>query len=216
MIRIVALLLSIGAYAETREFEVSDFTGIHLMGDASLEIVQAGDESLVAMGDGLQVVDVDIVDGVLVIDTTDHRCGNLRFVARVDTLDLVKISGDVEVSIDVLTADELRLEGRGDAQFFIADLSANELHVENRGDTNVEIAGVMRRQVLDLAGDARYEGLDLVSQQCEIRISGDGRVSIHATETLDVRVSGGGRIDYRGSPVIAQRVSGSGRIQQVD
>lgn len=78
------------------------------------------------------------------------------------------------------------------------------------------MSGEVDTQQLNISGVGSYDAKELVSKDCEIRISGAGKAVVNATQTLDIEMSGVGKVDYVGNPSVTQNISGAGSIKSID
>lgn len=57
---------------------------------------------------------------------------------------------------------------------------------------------------------------DLVTEKCEVRISGSGDVEVNVQEELTSKISGSGDIRYKGEPKrVNNHSSGSGSVRKM-
>jgi hypothetical protein len=57
---------------------------------------------------------------------------------------------------------------------------------------------------------------DLVTNKCDVRISGSGDVEINVTDELDASISGSGSVLYKGDPKkLNSHSAGSGKVRKM-
>jgi len=179
--------------------EVSDFTGVELVGSAEVEVGFGESESVVVEADDnlLPLVETRVRGGVLVISmkpnlsiTTQHP---VRVRVTMKELDLAAIPGSGSIEITGLQAEQARFELAGSGTI--------------RADGQVEDLDVI------LAGSGDLECEDLRSGSVSVRLSGSGTVEVFAEDELDVSIPGSGVVSYRGEPEsVRKTVTGSGRL----
>ncbi|MEM6523096.1 MAG: head GIN domain-containing protein [Bacteroidota bacterium] len=117
------------------------------------------------------------------------------------------------ISDQTISEDYLDLEMSG-AGAVDLDLDMKALEISVSGAGAMELTGQVIEQRIRMSGAGGLDAKDLVSEKCEIDISGVGGASVHVTEKLMATVSGVGGITYRGNPTDVQKdVSGIGTVQ---
>ena len=214
------------AEAASRVTAVEPFNRLELRGAAQVRIeqVDAGQEARVELSgvDGvLEQVEVEVADRTLVIaiddDAIDDRTDLAIAITTPAPLTKIVSSGSFEVAaLGLRGGGELTIEERGAGSYHVDDLDVDELVVHSRGAAEFSIAGVVRRQAINMAGAGAYDAEALRSAVAEIRITGAGSATVYATETLDVTIAGAGAVRYAGDPEVRQRIYGAGAIKQLN
>ena len=94
----------------------------------------------------------------------------------------------------------------------IDSLSVTDLAVTISGAGDVELAGQVETQEVDMSGFGNYNAPDLESQTASVRISTTGNAVVWVLDTLDVEISGAGKVEYFGSPEVTRDISGAERV----
>src|SRR5512132_1470674 len=81
------------------------------------------------------------------------------------------------------------------------------------GSGVLRVSGTVDRLDATLEGSGDMQLENLIARDATARVSGSGRLQVHATGTLDASVSGTRVILYSGTPVdVTQDVTGTGAI----
>lgn len=106
----------------------------------------------------------------------------------------------------------IRMDGAGMVDL---NLDTEFLEVALSGAGLVNVSGHTVNQEIRLTGAGSLEAYDLVSENCDIVVSGIGKAKIFATGKLEAKLEGVGGIDYAGEPEeIITNVSGLGKISR--
>jgi putative autotransporter adhesin-like protein len=205
----------------TQARAVSNFTGIssETSGNAYVTIGPAYKVEITAQQNILDVINTNVVNGVLHIDFKD----NVR----------VRVHEDVTVNISLPAADYFRLSGSGNMDVS-GDVAANNLKLTLSGSGNIAVQNAVIADKIDvevsgsgnitvLNGSAINEDLDIsgsgniqlagvAAQKTTAHISGSGDVKVVVSQWLDAHISGSGSVYYHGNPIISTHISGSGKV----
>jgi hypothetical protein len=83
------------------------------------------------------------------------------------------------------------------------------------GSGDVELAGEVAGQNIEIGSSGEYIGGDLHSKTAAVTISGSGDATVWTTESLDARINGNGSINYYGAPSVTSSGSGSGDVNNM-
>ena len=184
--------------AATQARSVPSFTGVDLAG-ANNVIVQVGaEQSVVVHADSnlLGRVSTRVRSGKLVIGTTP---GNLS------------AKSPMFVAVSVPSLDRLRLQGAGNIS--VTGINSRTLTVALPGSGNIDAGGNTTKLDVTISGEGTALLRQLIADDAKAAVSGDGTITLTATNRLSARISGTGAILYGGNPPhVAQRVTGSGAI----
>ena len=184
--------------AATQARSVPPFTGVDLAGDNNV-IVQVGTrQSVVVHADSnlLGRVTTRVRSGKLVIGTTP---GNLS------------AKSPMFVAVSVPSLDRLRLQGAGNIS--VTGINSRRLTVALPGSGNIDAGGTTTKLRVTISGEGTALLRQLIADDANAAVSGDGTIMLTATHRLTASISGTGAILYGGNPPhVAQRVTGSGTI----
>jgi len=206
---------------ETEERDVSDFHKIHLSGIGNLIITQGEEESLMIEADDniMPIIEADVLGDELNIGFkrgyTFTPSATVKFYLTVVDLDEISLSGAGNIDCEDFRTEVLQFDvsGAGDLDF---DLDAERVEVVVSGAGNIILSGKVDSQEIEINGAGKYDGEDLESRQCEIRVSGAGSATVDVSELLDVEINGVGNVYYTGNPSVTQDISGLGKIRSLE
>ena len=205
----------------SEEREVSGFDEIQFTGIGNLIIEQGDEEALVVEADDniIGLIETEVRGdelhigfkrGVNVVPTN-----KVKFYLTVKELDRIDLSGVGDIDCDEFETDDIKfhISGSGDIDFEIIAESI-ETSVSGLGDIN--LAGEVDFHKVQISGSGKYDAEELVSKDCEIKISGLGSATVNASDDLDIEINGAGNVYYKGDPHISQHISGLGRVKSLD
>lgn len=203
----------------TQNRPVANFQVISLEGLGDISITQGGTESLVieAEDNVMPLIKTEVKNGTLSIrfDQKDWKdvirpTKPIKFALSVKTLNGVELSGAGNVLAPSLktTALTIKISGAGAVRF--DKLEASDLSTSVSGLGNVELAGTVARQTVDLSGAGQYLAGDVAGRTAKITLSGGGNATVWAADTLDVTINGAGQVSYYASPKITKSITGLG------
>ena len=176
--------------------DVDSFRSIHLASVIDANISRGDREvTIVADHNIMGLIKSEVRNGVLYIFLKDGNYDNVSVTANisVEHLDDLTTVGVNEVSLNNLEQTD-RLE----------------LNIEGVG--NIKMNGTARELVVNSSGSSNLEAFDLLSQDCEIHLTGVGNVQISVSNKLTGDLSGVGNILYKGTPVVDVKVTGVGNV----
>jgi hypothetical protein len=97
----------------------------------------------------------------------------------------------------------------------IKSLTADTLKVILTGSGNINLAGLVSQQNVEISGSGSYKAGDLDTQQTTAIISGSGNMTLWVKDSLNITISGSGTVDYYGNPRVNQKMTGSGSINSL-
>ena len=175
---------------------------------------------------------IEAEDNIIPLVTTTVHRGELRIAfesnasvglrrplnvyVTVNDLNRVELSDAWDAELpDLHTARfELVLNGASSASL---NIDAEDLTVRVGGASHVTAVGRTVTQHVTLSGASSYRAAELLSDRCEIEVSGTSRAEVHAAQHLDATASGMGAISFAGAPgEVNIRMSGQGRVEPVD
>ncbi len=197
------------------------FDGIRAKGSFNVFIEHGAEQEVRAVGhqniiDRLQL---DLVGDILNIDLQSDCYRDYELAIYITTPSIEKVfldgSGDIDISpMDNESDLFLEINGSGRIDF---DEFAGVNNLDVRIDGSGTVTGFADFPDLidlniDIEGSGDYRGFDVITESCEIQISGSGNCQVHVTENLDVVIEGSGSVYYKGDPLITADITGSGEI----
>lgn len=224
---------------ETRT--ITEFASIELATSGVLEITQGDQVALTIEAEDnlLSLLTSEVKEKRLTLGTTPNVSFRptkaITYRLSVIALEQITISGSGAVKIGTLNAPAFNLELNGSGTLALGVLTGNMQLVFNiggsgsaqidaftgqnvtinlKGEGNVTLKGEVSHQQVSVEGTGRYDGEGLASRTAQVRIAGDGDVSLNVSDQLDVEVSGSGDVWYVGNPTVTRNITGSGNVQQ--
>lgn len=181
--------------SETRV--LNDFNSINSAIYADIILTQGPQEDVIieAQENILNEIETTIVNDELRLNL--NRC--------------VDIIESVKVYITIPDIQSLTLTGVGR---FVAqnDLSLTNLDITLTGVGDFNLKGTVNNLDILLTGVGDTKAFDLISEFCNVSITGVGDVEVFANEELNVAITGVGDVFYMGSPDLTINITGSGSV----
>jgi hypothetical protein len=202
----------------TESRQVSGFDGVSHTGIGRVIIVQGDDESLTIEADDnlFEYITSEVKSGTLELGFTDNvrfdPAPSITFTVGVKNITELGSTGTGSIEIDELGADNLRILKSGTGRFSIGTLTATDLVVYADGTGDIELAGTVVKQELELKGTGDYDAPNLESQTANVGVTGTGSVAIWVLDALDVEIVGISKVSYYGSPNVTQNITGTGSL----
>ncbi|MBL7939752.1 MAG: DUF2807 domain-containing protein [Flavobacteriales bacterium] len=211
-----------------REFEISGFTGVSVLGALDV-VLEQGDFSVKAEGDEKQIdrLDLSVKDGSLVIGTKAmdgrNRYNSQRSVVvkvYLPVLERIALAGSGDVAIGNFAGTEkvhMDLQGSGDIHFdSMKGLTSLSIDLDGSGDIvgeNVEVGGTTEISVSG-SGDVRIVGHTDV---LKVEVVGSGDVDASEMEARDCEgnLTGSGGINLNCKGRLRTSTTGSGSIDNL-
>jgi len=171
------------------EIKSSIFADILVTQGAQEDILLEGQQNI------LDQINTEVVNGELQLEL--DRC--------------INIAQTVRVHITIPDIESLELAGVGDV---VAqnDFDLTDLYIGLTGVGNFRIQGTSTFLDIDLIGVGDVDAFDLISDICQVRVSGVGDVEVTVNDELEVTISGVGDVYYKGNPTINSNISGTGAV----
>ena len=209
----------------TEDIKVSNFDQVNFSTIGELTITQGDRESLTieAESDVMSRIKTSVRGGTLYFEMKSGLLwvGSvmptkpIKYDLTVKELTALDLSGLGNVYAGAIYTDRLNLDLSGAGKIVIRSLAADILEVEHTGLGQCELSGQVRRQEVVLTGAGDYDAADLESEKAEVVLTGLGKATVWATETLDIEISGAGKVSYYGDPKVTQNVSGLGNVKSL-
>ena len=202
---------------ETRDF--SNFKHITFNGSGNLYITQSDHElvEIEAESNILPLIKTEVIEGNLQISFNN---GNFKATlpinihVKVKNIQSIRLSGSGTITGQNLKSDRLKVSVSGSGSVDIG-ITSDKLISVLSGSGNFLVKGSVNSQEVWISGTGIYNGLELVSKESIVKISGSGQVFVNVANSLDAHISGAGVITYKGNPEVQQSISGSGKITKL-
>jgi len=127
----------------------------------------------------------------------------------------VDTSGSAKMALDRLHADAIRVKSSGVADMELDHVIAKTFSATLNGAGNIKAAGSSHHVEARMSGTGSLSLDGLETAQCQAKISGAGKIRVHANESLETNITGAGSVLYKGNPQLCGRMSGSGHVSHI-
>lgn len=128
--------------------------------------------------------------------------------------DSVSISGGIELIMDGVSTESLKIDIQGGVKAKIADAHADSMSIVVDGAGDFDISGEVGTLSAEVDGAGEIRAKELVCKDASINVCGAGDVEISCTGTLSTDISGVGNVGYYGSPTLSLNNSGAAAVTQ--
>ena len=203
----------------TENRQVSGFSSVTFAGLGELTITQGANEGLTIEAEDniMPRITTNVSDGELTIGFESENWQDMvrptrpvKFDLKVRNLSQFDLQGLGNVTMTSLQADAVTIKVGGAGGIKINKLTAGDLTITMTGAGNVDLAGQVTSQTINLRGLGNYSGGDLDSQHTTVNLTGAGGAEVWARSDLTVKISGAGSVSYYGSPTVSKDISGLG------
>ena len=118
---------------------------------------------------------------------------------------------NIKIYITIPEIEGLILTGVGKMET-VNEVDLSALDVSLTGVGNFELRGMVNHIDIRLSGVGNVNAFELLSDSCDINITGVGDTRITVRDELNVTISGIGTVFYKGSPVINSVITGEGSV----
>ncbi|QNF32613.1 DUF2807 domain-containing protein [Adhaeribacter swui] len=217
------LATSTTTFQNTQTRPVDSFSGVASAVPFNVVVTIGPKESLRLEGDSelLDKIETPVKDGVLHIKMkkgSEQWFGSSKKVniyITAPSLNKLAVSGAGNMEVKgTVKGERVTTEVSGSGHL-AATVAAASLSSSISGSGGMELEGKSDDVHLDISGSGRFEGKDLNTQTAKISVSGSGKASIQAEETLDATLSGSGKVTYSGNAKVNVVKSGSGSVTKI-
>ena len=183
-----AILLFATANAETKNYDIADFTRISASAGVEVEATVGGEYSVRAEGAAENIERLKIKKSGSTLKIGRERTGfNFRWRGGAPT---------VYVSLPALE----EANTSSGAEFSVTGVSADRFYASASSGSELELEGNCSRFDADASTGAVLDAEDLICRDVEIDVSTGAEAKVHASESIDASASTGGDVRVYGSP----------------
>lgn len=208
------------AFAQSKTFEVTPFTGVDISSGLDADISVGGTVSVSAHSrdpEYLNDLKVEVRNNRLYawIDRNilDFRFGDDRRVMlsiTVPSLDFIEASGGSDVKANALGGDRVEAHASGGADLDIAGIKATALAAEASSGSDLTLAGTCATAAFDVSSGSDLNATDLKCVDVTINASSGSDAEIFASGSLTANASSGADLTVHGSPKSVKQDTSSG------
>lgn len=185
--------------AATEERLVDQFDIISISGAADGTIYCGQDEHVATV-----TIDDNLLDNITTeVEGTTLEIGSTE-----------SYSTSLGLDVEIKTATIKRFDCSGACDTKIVDYSGEKLVIDTSGACKIKVEGTVDHVDVSMSGAGSIDLVDLVAKTASIDLSGAGKASVNASESLDVDVSGVGSVVYVGDPKLTKDISGMGSVRK--
>lgn len=207
--------------AETREYDITDFTGLTLKGNikrVNLELEKGGyGVEIEADSNYINELKVEKRGDNLRISLDDNRRLSNPITVRVSAPELtaLEIQGAMELkSNGQLTGDSLSLNVEGAVEADL-DMGYETLEMRIAGAADAKLYGEVEDFTLLCEGAADVDAKRMATRTAKVNVAGAAHVLVDCSDYLDATIEGAGEIEYSGNPEVKKHIAGLGSINQL-
>lgn len=185
----------------TQPRTVPAFHGVDLAGVLTIEVALGKPASVTVTGDAdlVDQVSTTVKDGVLVINTPEHRRDphrrnrHLRAIVTAPDLSSLAITGTGTIKA--------------------AGIANDRLAIDVPGTGTLTVSGSTGALNIRLGGTGEVTGKDLAAKDLVVDIDGTGSARLNATRSVEARITGTGSLNVHGHPSqVKKTVTGTGAV----
>ncbi|MFN0025029.1 MAG: GIN domain-containing protein [Parvularculaceae bacterium] len=200
---LAATLLASPAFAETKTYQLTDFTRVSAATGVAVDVVVGGDYAVSATSsaEGLERLEITVANGELQVRRRNkglrwRRGDEVSVAVRMPALDGVDVSSGA--SVDATGVD---------AGAFAIDVSSGG---------SLDVAGRCDALTVDVSSGGSVDADTLLCRSANASASSGGSADIFASESVNGDASSGGSVDVSGSPKSVAKDTSSGGSVDVD
>jgi len=202
----------------SKNYELSDFKKIEILGKGNLFIKESEDYSVRIRAEDniINLLEPRIEKDALIIGERRLLFYNkfpIDIYISVPEVEKISLSGSGNIKGEnKITESELEIFVSGTSDIDL-DVDVDKLRTSISGAGDAYYTGTAKEHRISIAGSGKVFGFDLNTEKTEVFIGGSGAVEVLANEKLDINIGGNGEVTYIGNPEITQKISGIGKIE---
>ena len=206
-------------YNNSREYDVENFTRIHLEGGYKVFLKQGDSPELVIEASDDDVFDYyDVESGFSELRVTmkekHFHFERLTLYVTFTELEEIHIEGGVKLeTTGYIEVEDLGLKVEGGAKIEM-NMKARNIKAVGEGGMLFDFEGVAESLDAKVSGAGHLDASELEAKEVSFSIEGVGAGSVYATDELWATIEGVGKIKYRGDPRVHKNVEGIGSISR--
>lgn len=200
----------------------SPFTKIQVSGIYAIILEPSPNYSVVIEGDEniIQQIEKSISDNTLFVNTDQNSRVDIQskteLTIRISAPSFQQITtkgfGTVSSLNPIVNTENLEINNSG-ASLVTLVVNANSLTLNNSGVGNMQIEGKTNKLQVAQSGAGNMDLSNLISNSCNIDVSGVGNAAVFVTDEIKATISGVGNITVTGNPKTkSDKISGMGKV----
>jgi hypothetical protein len=178
----------------SQERKVPIFTTIKSSISGNITITESNDQQLMvsAQENLISLLETEVVNGTLFISFGSHAVVSDSLIAI--QIYLPRLNGVTQTGSGNITSE----------------LAIPEINLLGSG--TIKCSGKTDLVQVKLAGSGVVNLEEVISSKADVKITGNGNVSLHVTNDLNVTIPGTGIVYYSGLPKIQKNITGTGQV----
>lgn len=208
--------------------QVGSFEGVTVSGAIELYVSQGPQAVAVSASDRelTEEIITEVKDGILHIrfrsqkswwsDQWNTTGKKFRAYVSAEKFRKISLSGSGNIRIEgTIKADDLDMSLSGSGNIG-GNVVADDLSVRLSGSGNTKLTGSANNARINTSGSGNIVCGELVTEKCDLRMSGSGNAEVHVNKELSASISGSGNVRYRGNgSLVSASTAGSGKIRKI-
>lgn len=195
---------------------LNDFHSFELQGSETVILRQGEEQEVVveAQQNIINLLETDVRNGRWDIEFEDciRSYEDVVIYITLPEINTITLSGSGMIKTsDWITADDIELNLLGSGKID-ALIDAEEIEAKVTGSGRIELEGGADYGEFRITGSGNVDAYNMPLIDCEVNISGSGKVKTQCSGNLEIDISGSGDVYYRGNPNINSSISGSGKV----
>jgi hypothetical protein len=183
--------------------QLSQFNSLNIQG--SFDIIVYQDET--------SSIEIEADDNIIPFIMSTVSSETLNIKAEKDNTFFLNLSPTIRPKIIIRTTSLKNLFASGNSSIVLNSIDNEELKLDLSGSSEIIVRGKSKNVTAHAAGSSKIHASALQADTVTFKVSGSGKVSIHADKTLNGKISGSGMLEYSGKPSKKEiDITGSGKL----
>ena len=212
----IALFFSLSAnHAQVRETRhVDNFSKINVSSGIDLIIRQGERTDVVAEArndEMLESILTEVEGSTLKIYSKQKtfKPGPRKVYVTIRNIDGIKATGGSDITAEsVIKVSTLEIGAHGGSDIQM-EIKADELQCKISGGSDADLKGEVKRFIAVASGGSDIRARELITESCDLEVSGGSDANITVNSELNVQASGGSDVDYYGDAKV-KNINASG------
>lgn len=207
---------------ETREFDLSGFTGIHVSGAFEVKVIQSDSFSVNVTAEEALFRNLRVSRDRDNLDVSHSRHISWRaqlsrpeLVITMPVINELRLSGAVRAEITGFNSSDSFNMNLSGASAVSGDLSAGNVEFDLSGASRARLTGSATDALIKASGANHLDLQDFAVNNAAVKLSGASHATANVSGRLDARLSGVSYLSWVGNPVMGDiRTSGASRLSK--
>lgn len=215
---LLALGLAGAASAETRTYDVGDFTAIDISAGLDLTFETGSAQSISVENRNGDFSDIEVVTkgNTLVLKRVKNNWGWGRkrerygITVTAPVISSIEASSGSDVAGRGMTGESVYVDVSSGADVTVTGVDAGTVTIETSSGSDASVSGTCVTVRAESSSGSDIEARDLICENGRAQASSGSDISIHTTASVDADASSGGDVDVYGGPTDVESDKSSG------